>query len=287
MDARSLAPQAAQDKPGHLVVEKVRVSFAARAGARVAVDQFSLDIPPGQFVCVLGPSGCGKSTVLNVVAGFVKPTAGTVKIDGVDVVDPGPDRGIVFQEPTLLPWATALRNVALGPIIAGQGNTIGEATARTFLGIVGLSEFEHHYPSQLSGGMQQRVGIARALANYPRVLLMDEPFGALDAQTRVMMQEALLGIWSEFHTTVLFITHDIDEAIFLGDRVVVMSASPGRIIADIPVALSRPREAHMQFSDAFRDIKQRCFDLIRAESRQAFTRADLGSTSLPRPKVEV
>ena len=266
MDAKSQAPQAVQDKPGHLVINDVRVSFAARAGAWMAVDRFSLDIPPGQFVCVLGPSGCGKSTVLNAVAGFVKPAGGTVKIDGVDVVAPGPDRGIVFQEPTLLPWATALGNVALGPIIAGQGNTIGEATARTFLGMVGLGEFEHHYPSQLSGGMQQRVGIARALANYPRVLLMDEPFGALDAQTRAMMQEALLGVWSEFHTTVLFITHDIDEAIFLGDRVVVMSASPGRIIADIPVALERPREAHMQFSDAFRDIKQRCFDLIRAES---------------------
>jgi NitT/TauT family transport system ATP-binding protein len=283
MDARNQTPKAVQDRPGRLVIENVRVAFAARSGARVAVDQFSLDIPPGQFVCVLGPSGCGKSTVLNVVAGFVKPAAGRVEIDGVDVVEPGPDRGIVFQEPTLLPWATALRNVALGPIIAGQGNTIGEATARTFLGMVGLGEFEHHYPSQLSGGMQQRVGIARALANYPRVLLMDEPFGALDAQTRAMMQEALLGVWSEFHTTVLFITHDIDEAIFLGDRVVVMSASPGRIVADIPVALPRPREARMQFSDAFRDIKQRCFDLIRAESRQAFARADSGSTSLPRP----
>ena len=283
MDARNQTPKAVQDRPGRLVIENVRVAFAARSGARVAVDQFSLDIPPGQFVCVLGPSGCGKSTVLNVVAGFVKPAAGRVEIDGVDVVEPGPDRGIVFQEPTLLPWATALRNVALGPIIAGQGNTIGEATARTFLGMVGLGEFEHHYPSQLSGGMQQRVGIARALANYPRVLLMDEPFGALDAQTRAMMQEALLGVWSEFHTTVLFITHDIDEAIFLGDRVVVMSASPGRIVADIPVALPRPREARMQFSDAFRDIKQRCFDLIRAESRQAFTRAGSGSTSLPRP----
>ena len=271
MNALNEQPQTRQDATGHLVIEDVRVSFAARTGARVAVDQFALDVPPGEFVCVLGPSGCGKSTVLNVVAGFVKPAAGRVTIDGAEVTAPGPDRGMVFQEPTLLPWKTALQNVALGPIVAGRGNSIAEATGRTFLGMVGLGQFEQHYPAQLSGGMQQRVGIARALANYPRVLLMDEPFGALDAQTRAMMQEALLGVWSEFHTTVLFITHDIDEAIFLGDRVVVMSASPGRIIADIRVELPRPREAHMQFGDVFRDIKQRCFDLIRNESRQAFT----------------
>jgi NitT/TauT family transport system ATP-binding protein len=266
------AQKAERGKVGHLSIDNVRISFSARSGPRLAVDQFSLDVPPGNFVCVLGPSGCGKSTVLNAVAGFVRPETGAVAIDGAKVTGPGPDRGIVFQEPTLLPWKTALANVALGPTIAGHGGT-GEATARTFLGMVGLGQFERHYPSQLSGGMQQRVGIARALANYPRVLLMDEPFGALDAQTRAMMQEALLGIWSEFHTTVLFITHDIDEAIFLGDRVVVMSASPGRIIADIPVALPRPREVHMQFSDVFRDIKHRCFDLIRSESRHAFERA--------------
>src|SRR5208282_3219666 len=157
----------------------------------------------------------------------------------------------VFQEPTLLPWATALRNVALGPIIAGQGNTIGEATARTFLGMVGLGEFEHHYPSQLSGGMQQRVGIARPLANYPRVLLMDEPFGALDAQTRAMMQEALLGSWTEFHTTALCVTLDIDEAVVLGDRVVVMSASPGRILADIRGELPRSSVPDIAFSPEF------------------------------------
>lgn len=266
-------PEAGRDRPGHLVFEDVRVSFTARSGTRLAVDQFSLDIPPGEFVCVLGPSGCGKSTVLNVVAGFVKPAVGRVRIDEAEISGPGPDRGIVFQEPTLLPWKTALQNVALGPVIAGQGNTLGEATARTFLGMVGLGQFEQHYPAQLSGGMQQRVGIARALANYPRVLLMDEPFGALDAQTRAIMQEALLGVWSEFHTTVLFITHDIDEAIFLGDRVVVMSASPGKIIADITVPLPRPRQAQVQFSDAFRDVKQRCFDLIRTESRHAFAQA--------------
>ncbi len=256
---------------GHIRLQDLRVSFAGRAGLRRAVEDVSLEIRPGEFVCVLGPSGCGKSTLLNVVAGFVRPETGAVSVDGEPIVGPGPDRGVVFQEPTLLPWKTALQNVALGPSMAGKGAVIAEATARTFLALTGLGEFERHYPAQLSGGMQQRVGIARALANYPRVLLMDEPFGALDAQTRVMMQEALLKVWSEFHTSVMFITHDIDEAIFLGDRVVVMSSSPGRVVEDLAIALPRPREADMQFTDTFRDLKKRCFELIRDESRRAFS----------------
>lgn len=267
-------------RDGHISMTDVGVSFSAGKGTRRAVERFTLEVQPGEFVCVLGPSGCGKSTVLNVVAGFINPEFGSVSIDGEAIIGPGPDRGMVFQEPTLLPWKTVLQNVALGPSLAGQEYVRAEATARTFLGMVGLAEFERHYPSQLSGGMQQRVGIARALANYPRVLLMDEPFGALDAQTRVMMQEALLEVWSEFHTSVMFITHDIDEAIFLGDRVVVMSASPGRIIADISVGLPRPREAHMQFSDTFRDVKKRCFELISDESRRTFGRASISHTAV-------
>ena len=267
-------------RAGHISMKDVGVSFSAGKGTRPAVEQFTLEVQPGEFVCVLGPSGCGKSTVLNVVAGFINPKSGGVSIDGEPITGPGPDRGMVFQEPTLLPWKTVLQNVALGPSLAGQEYVRAEATARTFLGMVGLAEFERHYPSQLSGGMQQRVGIARALANYPRVLLMDEPFGALDAQTRVMMQEALLEVWSEFHTSVMFITHDIDEAIFLGDRVVVMSASPGRIIADISVGLPRPREAHMQFADAFRDVKKRCFELISQETQRTFGRASMSRTAI-------
>lgn len=257
-------------RPGHIRLQDLRVSFAGRTGLRRAVDGVSLEVRPGEFVCVLGPSGCGKSTLLNVVAGFVRPDTGAVTVDGEPVAGPGPDRGVVFQEPTLMPWKTALQNVALGPSVAGKGAVIAEATARTFLALTGLAEFERHYPTQLSGGMQQRVGIARALANYPRVLLMDEPFGALDAQTRVMMQEALLKVWSEFHTSVMFITHDFDEAIFLGDRVVVMSSGPGRVVEDLAVPLPRPRTADMQFTDAFRDLKKRCFELIRDESRRAF-----------------
>jgi NitT/TauT family transport system ATP-binding protein len=232
------------DGTGHVRIEEITVSFPDRQNRRRVIDRFSLDIRSGEFVCLLGPSGCGKSTVLNALAGFIRPDEGTITVDGQPVTGPGRDRGIVFQEPTLLPWKTVLQNVALGQAIAGQGNH-GDATARTFLGMVGLGDFEKHYPSQLSGGMQQRVGIARALANYPRVLLMDEPFGALDAQTRLLMQEALLGVWSEFNTSVLFITHDIDEAIFLGDRVVVMGSSPGRTIADIPIELPRPRDTRM------------------------------------------
>ena len=164
-----------------------------------------------------------------------------------------------------------LDNVALGPLLNGHSSTGAEQTARSFLSLVGLAGYEKHYPSQLSGGMQQRVGIVRALANYPRVLLMDEPFSALDAQTAATMQEALLAIWAEFRTTVLFVTHDIDEAIFLADRVLVMSAAPGRIIDINPVKLPRPRQADMMFSEAFTSVKRRCFDLIRAEGAKGLS----------------
>ncbi len=255
---------------GHVVIDGLSIRFGDGASARVAIEGVSLDVPPGEFVCILGPSGCGKSTVLNAVAGFLPASSGTLAVDSEPVVKPGADRGMVFQQPTLFPWKSVLQNIAFGPLMAGRAWADAESTARTFMGMVGLAGFEKHYPAQLSGGMQQRVGIARALANYPRVLLMDEPFGALDAQTRVMMQEALLGIWSEFHTTVLFVTHDIDEAVFLGDRVVVMSASPGRILADIRVELPRPREPDMAFAPEFTRIKKQCFNLIRAESLRAF-----------------
>lgn len=253
---------------GRISVRDLTVNYGGASGPAVA--NVNLDIAPGEFVCVLGPSGCGKSTMLNVIAGFVTPSQGQALIDDELVTKPGADRGMVFQQPTLLPWKTILDNVALGPQLAtrSQAYDIG----RTFLNLVGLLPYERHYPSQLSGGMQQRAGIARALANYPRVLLMDEPFGALDAQTRTMMQEALLRIWSEFRTTVLFITHDIEEAVFLADRVVVMSASPGRILDDIRVELARPRHADMMFSEEFTRVKRRCFDLIRGESLKAFER---------------
>jgi len=219
---------------------------------------------------VLGPSGCGKSTLLNVLAGFVAPAGGRASVDGDHVTAPGADRGVVFQDPTLFPWKSVIENVSLGPLLAGIGAVEADRIGRSLLARVGLSARADNFPKQLSGGMQQRVGIARALANNPRVLLMDEPFGALDAQTRAMMQRVLLDVWAEFGVTVLFITHDIDEAVILADRIVIMSASPGRIIDDIAVPLARPRADDVMFSAEFIEIKRRCFEHIRRESTNAF-----------------
>lgn len=253
---------------GHITVDKVRVEFGVEK--YVAVEETSLEITAGEFICILGPSGCGKSTLMNCIAGFVTPSHGSVLIDEETVTKPGPERGMVFQQPSLFPWKTVKDNVAFGPLMAGQGQSTADSTARTLLAMVGLSAYEKRYPATLSGGMKQRVGIARALANYPSVLLMDEPFGALDAQTRSIMQSNLLKIWKEFKTTVVFVTHDIDEAIFLADRVLVMSASPGRIIADIKIDLERPRKAEMCISEEFIEKKKKCFELIQEESLRTF-----------------
>lgn len=252
---------------GLVEIDRVTIEFGKGRQAHKAVEETSIRIEPGEFVCILGPSGCGKSTLLNTVAGYVKPTSGEVRVDGDLVTRPGPDRGMVFQQYSLFPWKTVKENIAFGPKIAGLA---AEPVANTFLDMVGLTRFADRYPAELSGGMQQRVGIARALANYPRVLLMDEPFGALDAQTRLMMQENLLKIWNEFGITVLFITHDVDEAIFLADRVLVMSAGPGRIIADLPVKLPRPRLPEVTAEPAFAELKRQCIAQIRAESLKAF-----------------
>lgn len=255
---------------GRISVRDVDIVFDTASGPHVAVQNASLTVRPGEFVCLLGPSGCGKSTLMNSIAGFVAPTRGDITVDGEAVTEPGPDRGMVFQQHSLFPWKTVKENVAFGPLMAGVGQNEANGVARTFLSLVGLAAFENAYPNTLSGGMQQRVGIARALANYPSVLLMDEPFGALDAQTRIMMQENLLDIWREFRNTVVFVTHDIDEAVFLSDRIVVMSASPGRIIADIDVTLPRPREQSLLTSPEFMTLKRQCLDLIRKETLNAF-----------------
>jgi NitT/TauT family transport system ATP-binding protein len=255
---------------GLVEIDRVSIVFGKGKQSHKAVEETSIRVEPGEFVCILGPSGCGKSTLLNTVAGYVKPNSGQVRVDGEVITKPGPDRGMVFQQYSLFPWKTVKQNVAFGPKIAGQSPVAAESIANTFLGMVGLSRFADRYPAELSGGMQQRVGIARALANYPRVLLMDEPFGALDAQTRLMMQENLLKIWHEFGTTVLFITHDVDEAIFLADRVLIMSASPGRIIADLSVELPRPRVQEITADPAFAELKRRCLAYIRDESLKAF-----------------
>jgi len=255
---------------GHVSIDGVSVVFGSGDEIHVAVEQTSLDIEPGEFLCILGPSGCGKSTLLNSVAGFVKPTSGLVQVDGKEVTQPGPDRGMVFQQYSLMPWKTVRDNVAFGPLLSGHSRSESLAIAYTFLNMVGLTQFAKHFPAQLSGGMQQRVGIARALANYPSVLLMDEPFGALDAQTRLMMQENLLRIWEDFGTTVVFVTHDVDEAIFLADRVVIMSAAPGRIIDDFKVGIPRPRTSDVSTNERYIELKRRCLERIRGESLKAF-----------------
>jgi NitT/TauT family transport system ATP-binding protein len=255
---------------GLIEIDRVTIIFGKGQKAHKAVEETSIRIEPGEFVCILGPSGCGKSTLLNSVAGYVKPNSGQVRVDGEKISGPGPDRGMVFQQYSLFPWKTVKDNVAFGPKLAGKSHAMAESIANTFLDMVGLSRFASRFPTELSGGMQQRVGIARALANYPRVLLMDEPFGALDAQTRQMMQENLLTIWSDFGTTVLFITHDIDEAIFLADRVLVMSASPGRIIAEFTVDLTRPRLPEVTAEPTFAELKRQCIACVRAESLKAF-----------------
>ncbi|NJM34169.1 MAG: ABC transporter ATP-binding protein [Rhodomicrobium sp.] len=253
---------------GAIGIKDVTIAFGSGAARHVAVTDVSIDIEPGEFVCLLGPSGCGKSTLLNSVAGYVAASSGEVLVDGAPVDAPGPDRGMVFQQYSLFPWKTVRENVAFGPMIMGRAQPY--SIADTMIAMVGLAKFGNRYPAELSGGMQQRVGIARALATYPKVLLMDEPFGALDSQTRHMMQESLLEIWSEFGITVLFVTHDIDEAVFLGDRVLIMSASPGRIIADIPIDLPRPRDPDIANDEAFLRLRRQCHDRIRAESLKAF-----------------
>jgi NitT/TauT family transport system ATP-binding protein len=253
-------------KLGAIQMRDIEVCYGAGSNAVQAVRNVNLDIAPGEFVSVLGPSGCGKSTLLGVVAGFMQPSRGALRVDGQPVRSPGADRGVVFQQHTLFPWKTVLGNVEFGLKMRGAGRKERREQVREMLCTVGLGEFQNHYPAQLSGGMQQRVSIARVLVNQPRVLLMDEPFSALDAQTRLHMQEMLLDLWSEFRMTVVFVTHDVDEAIFLSDRVVVFSCRPGQIKAQIPVDLDRPRSADVLTSHEFMRLKRRCMDLIREET---------------------
>lgn len=261
---------AKSDAPGDIAIERLSIVFGEGSHQVIAVDRVSFHIDHGEFVCIVGPSGCGKSTVMNAIAGFERPTEGRVSVGGQMVTKPGADRGMVFQQPTLFPWKTVRGNVAHGPRMAGKSDKEANAIADKLIEMVGLARFATALPHTLSGGMQQRTAIARALANRPRVLLMDEPFGALDAQTRSMMQENLLDLWSEIGATVLFITHDIDEAIFLADRVLVMSASPGRVLKDMTVGLTRPRDPDIILSQQFIGLKKGCLDLIRSESLKAF-----------------
>jgi ABC-type nitrate/sulfonate/bicarbonate transport system ATPase subunit len=240
-----------------------------RFDATLALQATDLDVAQNDFVTILGPSGCGKSTLLRIVAGLDVPTAGEVRLDEKRIAGPGADRGMVFQSYTLFPWLDVIDNVCFGLRERGLPRAEQLDTARGYLEKVGLKGFEHHYPKQLSGGMQQRTAIARALANKPRMLLMDEPFGALDHQTRELMQELLLGIWEAERTTVLFVTHDIDEAVFMGSRVTVMSARPGRIKLDRRVDLPHPRHYSVKTSREFTALKAELTEQVRVEVRAA------------------
>jgi ABC-type nitrate/sulfonate/bicarbonate transport system ATPase subunit len=249
-----------------LVLRDITMVYPARRGQAItAIDRLSLQVGEREIVSIVGPSGCGKSTLLRLVAGLIRPTSGEILLDGRRVEGPGADRGMVFQSYTLFPWLTVQGNVEFGLRLRGVGPEERRAIARRYIELVGLVGFENAYPKELSGGMMQRVAIARVLANDPEVLLMDEPFGALDAQTRALMQELLLQVWEKTHKTILFVTHDIDEAIFLGDRVYVMTARPGRIKEEIPVPLPRPRALEVTTAEPFMAIKRRVLSLIREE----------------------
>jgi NitT/TauT family transport system ATP-binding protein len=228
-----------------------------------ALKGIDLEVDSGEFIALLGPSGCGKSTLLNLIAGFEHISSGSLLVDGQVVEKPGPDRGVVFQEAALFPWLSVWENVVFGPKIAAQPRSQYESIARKMLEITELSAFTKLLPIQLSGGMRQRVGIARVLTLGSRILLMDEPFGALDAQTRMTMQELLLSVWQELRTTVVFVTHDIDEALLLADTVYVMSARPGRIVAKITVPMQRPRTIEMTTTDVFNEMKRDVLKQIR------------------------
>jgi len=254
---------------GAIDIAGMGVVFNARGTMVEAVSAVDLQVRPGEFVSLIGPSGCGKSTLLNIVAGFVEPTSGRVLVDGDPVRGPSSDRGVVFQQYSLFPWLSVRKNVEFGLKMKGIPASQRETQARTLLGLAGLLAFENHYPDQLSGGMKQRVGIVRALATSPQVLLMDEPFGALDAQTRTVMQEILTNMWQQFRISVLFVTHDIEESIFLSDRIYVMTARPGRIKAEIKVPLPRPRTPEMTYTPEFIALVQQLKGLIREESLAA------------------
>jgi NitT/TauT family transport system ATP-binding protein len=245
--------------------------FESRGGRVVALEDIDLEVAPDAFAAVLGPSGCGKSTLLNMLAGFERPTRGEVRFRGEAVRGPDPRRAVVFQEAALFPWSTVRDNITFGPRTCGVPAARYGPRVEALLDQVGLRGFERHYPAELSGGMKQRVGIARVLVMEPELLLMDEPFGSLDAQTRAVMQELLLQVWERHHQTVLFITHDVEEALLLADTVCVMTARPGRIKHRLEVGLPRPRTLETTTSPEFNALKREVLALIRDESLRAAT----------------
>jgi NitT/TauT family transport system ATP-binding protein len=248
-----------------LEVIGLRKSYARDGRTLEVLDLGRLSVADGEFVTVVGPSGCGKSTLLHILGGFIPAEAGAIRVHGREVVGPGPDRGMVFQEFSLFPWRTVSGNVGWGLEVRGARTAERQAVVDRYLQLTGLSEFRDHLPGELSGGMKQRVALARVLAFDPEVLLMDEPFGSLDAQTRETMQEELIRIWERTGKTIFFVTHDIDEAVYLGDRVLVLSARPARVREEVAVALPRPRGVVARKSTAFLECKNRIWDLIREE----------------------
>jgi len=269
---------AARPAPGaaEIAIDDASKVFGTGEGAVVALDGVSASIPGGQFVCLLGPSGCGKSTLLNAIAGFSPLTGGSIRMNGRPVVDPGPDRGMVFQEYALFPWMTVEQNIRFGLDIKGVARAEADTVVARIAGTLGLSDFLGRFPKDLSGGMRQRVAIARILALDPPVMLMDEPFGALDALTRRTLQDELLRIWAEYRKTIVFVTHSIEEAIYLADRIVVLTYRPGRMKRDLIVPLARPRDTA---SAEFNALKRELGGLVM-EEQQRFTKAELTGTAV-------
>lgn len=263
---------AATHPAGRVDIRGLSIILGEKHTAFEAVQKIDCQIEPGRFVCILGPSGCGKSTLLGALAGHLQPAQGSLDVDGVPVHGPSPQRGMVFQQHTLFPWRTVRENVAFGLKMNGTGKAERLAAADDMLALVGLEAFAGHWPNQLSGGMQQRVEIARVLINRPRLLLMDEPFGALDALTRMKMQALLLDIWTRIRTTVVFVTHDIDEALFLADRILVMSSRPGRFIEDLHLDFPRQRSTELVTSPAFSRLKRHCLELLHHEEGRQLPR---------------
>ena len=264
--ALAAAPRRAAAK---LVVEGVSKRFGAGKDAVPALQPIDLAVAPGEFLAIVGPSGCGKSTLLNIVAGFETATTGRALLDGKPIDAPGPERGVVFQQGALFTWMSVEENIAFGPRALGRSVAEGRDIATRYIDLVGLSGFAKRYPYQLSGGMQQRVGIARALANEPEVLLMDEPFAALDQQTRELLQEEIRAIWRRTGKTILWVTHSIEEALFLATHVVVMTARPGRIKAAFECGFSRDADPLIGTTPAFAEAKRTVIGLLRQESLEA------------------
>jgi NitT/TauT family transport system ATP-binding protein len=255
----------AQASP-QILAERVNKTFRSPDGQEVvALRDIDLSVQPGEFVCLLGPSGCGKSTLLNAIAGFSLPTSGKLAANGRDVVEPGPDRAMVFQEYALFPWMTVAKNIAFGLEIKGESKETIDEKVGELLKLLSLSDFADRFPKDLSGGMRQRVAIARVLALDSPILLMDEPFGALDALTRRNLQDEVLRIWTEFQKTILFVTHGIEESIYLADRVVVMTYRPGTVKTIVPITLPRPRDTA---SPEFNDLKRYLTGLVMEEQRR-------------------